>query len=427
MDSQLPPLRLLRNVILQKRIFDIDRQLPLMLMSEIPPLMVENKRICICVGSRHIEQQVPVLKHLIRYLQTLSAQVFVVPAMGSHGGATSIGQQQVLASYGITEQAMGVPVISEIVPDAISVDSPSLRKAGLKELYVDHHAMHADGIILINRVKPHTSFTGRIQSGLCKMCCIGLGKAKGAAAYHRVFDVLGFSKALPLIVEEVIAKAPILGGLALVENGVGDIAHIAVLQANRFLEKEPGLLAMAIEQMPSIPISKSDLLIVDEIGKGVSGSGMDTNIIGKKRDIFSFLPKCIYARRLAEGSAGNAVGMGLADVVHSQLVAQVDFPASYINAETSLSPGSVKIPITYSSDREAWEALFRLSGHADMEDLSVVWIRNTSDLRYVLTNCSCPKTWEVIAEGITISVDDEGDFPDFIEIVKHNTGVTFYA
>lgn len=423
MDSQLPTFRLLRNEILQKRVFDIDRQLPLMLIREIPPLMVENRRICVCVGSRYIKQQIPVLKHLIRYLRTLSAQVFVIPAMGSHGGATSIGQQQVLASYGITEQTMGVPVISEIIPDAIPIDSPLLREAGLKELYVDHHAMQADGIILINRVKPHTSFAGRLQSGLCKMCCIGLGKAKGAAVYHRVFDTLGFPKALPLIVEEVITKAPILGGLALVENGVGDIAHIAVLQANRFLEKEPGLLAMAIEQMPSIPISKSDLLIVDEIGKDVSGSGMDTNIIGIKRDIFSFQPKCIYARRLAEGSDGNAVGMGLADVVHSQLVAQVNFPASYINAETSLSPSSVKIPITYSSDREAWEALLRLSGHADTEGLCVVWIHNTSDLRYILTNCSCPKTWEVIAEGITISVDDEGNFPDFIELIECNTGV----
>ena len=427
MEIQLPALKLLRNDTLQKDIYDVDTQLPLSLVREIPPLAVRNKRICICVGSRFIKQQVPVLKHLIRYLQTQSAKVIIIPAMGSHGGATSTGQRKVLASYGITEQVMGVPIISEIVPDSLPVDNPVLKEVGLKELYIDHHALQSDGIILINRVKPHTSFAGQIQSGLCKMCCIGLGKARGAAVYHQVFDVLEFSKALPLIVGEVIAKAPVLGGLALVENGVGDIAHVAVLRANQFLDEEPGLLAMAIEQMPFIPISKSDLLIVDEIGKGVSGSGMDTNIIGKKRDIFNFQPKLIYARRLAEGSAGNAVGMGLADVVHTQLVNQVDFPASYINAETSLSPGSVKIPITYASDQKAWDALLRLSGHTETKTPSVVWIHNTSDLRFILTNCSYPKTWQLIAESIAVSADGEGNLPDFTEIVQRYTGVEFYA
>jgi hypothetical protein len=423
----LPALQLLRNDTLRKDIYDVDTQLPLALVREIPPFAVRNKRICICVGSRFIKQQVPILEHLVRYLETQSAKIIIIPVMGSHGGATSTGQQKVLASYGITEQTMGVPIISEIVPDSLPVDNPVLKEVGLKELYVDHHALQSDGIILINRVKPHTSFAGPIQSGLCKMCCIGLGKARGAAAYHQVFDALGFSEALPLIVSELIAKIPVLGGLALVENGVGDIAHVAVLRADQFLEEEPGLLKMAIEQMPSIPILKSDLLLVDEIGKGVSGSGMDTNIIGKKQDIFAFQPKLIYARRLAEGSAGNAVGMGLADVVHTKLVEQVDFPASYINAETSLSPGSVKIPITYASDQKAWDALLRLCGHAETKAPRVVWIRNTSDLRFILTNCPCPETWHQVADSITVSMDAEGNLPDFTEIVQRYTGEVSYA
>ncbi|PKL25969.1 MAG: hypothetical protein CVU90_15470 [Firmicutes bacterium HGW-Firmicutes-15] len=342
--------------------------------------------------------------------------------MGSHGGASSKGQRDILSSYGITEETMKVPIISEVEPETMPIQNEILIKHGLSSLYVDRHALQADGIILINRIKPHTSFPGPIQSGLCKMCCIGLGKAKGASAYHRLFDSYGFTHAIPLLLEEIIANVPILAGVAMIENGENNVADIAVLKPSQFLVEEPRLLLKAIEFMPSIPLSASDVLIVDEIGKGVSGSGMDTNIIGLKRDVFTFKTRIVYARSMADGSGGNAVGMGLADVIHKKLLEKVDFPVSYVNAETSLSPNSVKIPITYASDEEAWAAILRLTGFTDTEYPKIIWIRNTSELQYILTNSPEMIPDEDLDGPLEFTFDEDGNLPDFSVLVGYFQG-----
>lgn len=418
MEHRLPPLRLLKNIALKTQTYDLAQELPSELTSAFSDQELNGKHICICVGSRYIKEQLPVLKTLINFLKTKSAEVTIIPAMGSHGGATSEGQLHVLASYGVTEETMGVPIFSDVIPIALPIENKTLNQADLHNIFIDRHAMQADGIILINRVKPHTSFAGPLQSGLCKMCCIGLGKARGAAAYHQVFDTLGFSESLPLLVQEILRNAPIIGGIALIENGIANLAHVKVLKPEQFLDEEPKLLALAIEQMPHIPADTADILIVDEIGKGVSGSGMDTNIIGKKQDIFHFHPKLIYARKLAPGSGGNAVGMGLSDIIHANMIQEVDFQASYINAETSLSPGSVKIPINYSSDQRCWDALLRMAGHTETKNPTVVWIKNSGDLKYILTNLSCPTSCQIEQENLSIPFDNEGDLPNFLDIVN---------
>lgn len=413
MMKSLPPLFLLQNSALNTNSVDIDGEVPSLMKKAFSAFELQGKRICLCVGSRHIKQQAKILSHTIHAIQAFGGVPFIIPAMGSHGGANAKGQRDILASYGITEEALGVPVLSELEPASIPVQNTVLLAHGLSSIFVDRYALRADGIVLINRIKPHTSFSGPIQSGLCKMCCIGLGKAKGAFAYHRLFDSIGFSKAIPPLLEEIIANIPILAGIALIENGEGNITHISVLKPNQFIAEEPGLLEKAIECMPSIPISGSDVLIVDEIGKGVSGSGMDTNIIGLKQDIFSFHAKIIYARRMAAGSGGNAVGMGLADIIHRKLLREVDFPVSYINAETSLSPNSVKIPITYDSDKEAWAAILRLIGSSDSDCPSVVWIRNTSELRYILTNSPEVVPNDQKENMWEFTFDKDGNLPDF--------------
>lgn len=389
-------------------------------LQQLRPLLehsrVQGKKIGIAVGSRNIASECEILHILIRELRTYGASVCIIPAMGSHGGATAEGQSEVLALKGITERQLGVPVVSAMKPVRYMCGTSPVCGGEVLDIYIDAHAVACDAMILVNRIKPHTSFVGPIQSGLCKMACIGLGKAVGASYYHRLFSRYGFQHVLPELVARVTEHIPIIAGIALIENGTFGLSHIEVLPPQDWIEQEPRLLRMSVENMPNLPFGRIDMLIIDEIGKAVSGSGMDTNVVGLKRDIFSCEVGYRYVRSLAKGSGGNAVGMGLADVIHKRLLADVDFSVSYINAETSLSPNAVKIPITYGSDRQALESLFRMGGFEEGEKPIVVWIRNTSDLQYIVTNVPSVSNPEV-GKPLVIDFDRHGNLPNFAQLI----------
>ena len=238
------------------------------------PFIKPGATITLAVGSRGIRNLTLVVKEVAEFIRKNRAYPVIVPAMGSHGGATAEGQAEVLAGYGITEESTGAPVRSSMeVVELPRVDSPV-------PVFMDKNAYNSDGVILINRVKPHTDFHGKYESGLIKMAVIGLGKEKQASAVHR-YGVYGLSVMVPLIAKQVLSSGKIIGGIALVENAYDETMLLRALLANELLEEEPGLLEIARKNIASLPVDDIDVLIIDRMGKDISGVGIDPNIIGR--------------------------------------------------------------------------------------------------------------------------------------------------
>lgn len=348
----------------------------------IPP----GSRIAIAVGSRGIAHLDRMVGELVAWLGSRGASPFIVPAMGSHGGATAEGQRKVLESYGITEAGVGAPIVS-------SMRTVSLPQGAAEvPVYFDEAARGADGTILINRVKPHTSFHGAYESGLMKMIAIGLGKHAQALAIHNL-GVRGLREVMPQVARQVLRTANILLGVAVVENAYDETMLVKVIPAARIADEEPPLLELARAQMPRLPVADIDLLIVEEMGKNISGLGMDTNVIGRLKIAGQPEPespriRVIYARDLTPETHGNAVGMGLADIVTRRLFSKVDFAATYENAATSTFLERAKVPMIAETDRQALDWALRACGSPDPAALRVVRIRNT--LRLDLLEVSPP-------------------------------------
>ena len=336
----------------------------------------EGQRIAITCGSRGIDQYVPLLKTIVQYVKKRGAFPFLVPSMGSHGGATAHGQIQVLEGYGITEETVGAPVLS----------SMEVRRLGTTDrglgVYADKHACDADGIILFNRVKPHTSFRGQYESGLVKMLAIGLAKQKGAEATH----FLRYENMARNIVEAAkigLSRLRIVCGVSTVENGYGHLADVHVSLKNEILEREPEYLKDAWNRMARIALDEIDVLIVGEIGKEISGTGMDTNIIGRFHTTAADGgPKTIKlgALNVTEKSEGNANGVGLADFIPQHMFDQIDFKSTYINTLTSTEPNSSRLPMVLPDDRSVIQACVKLCGQVNPEDIRMVIIPNTKHL-----------------------------------------------
>ena len=310
-------------------------------------------RVAITAGSRGIQNIALIVGTMVKELQSLGAQPFIVPAMGSHGGATAEGQREVLAEYGITEESMGCPILSDMEPVCIG-NTPSGVPA-----YMDRNAYHADAVIVAARVKPHTSFRAPIESGLCKMMAVGLGKQRGAEAIHR----FGLGPVIAEIAQLTLATGKVALGLAIVENAAEETCHIEAVPPERILERDRKLLLLASSLLPRIPFDPLDVLIVDWMGKNFSGTGMDTNIIGLWRRIEGVKKKPYFKRlvvlNLTPESGGNAVAIGLADFTTRKLFKQIDFKKTYINALTANAPHVAKIPIILDNDREAIEVAIK--------------------------------------------------------------------
>jgi hypothetical protein len=327
--------------------------------AKLHPLLRPGMRIAVGVGSRGITNLAEIVKAVIEQLQAAGARPFIIPAMGSHGGATPDGQRDVLATYGITVEAMGVPIKASLEVRQVGVTAEGAA------VYCSVEALEADGIIVVNRIKPHTDFQGRLGSGLLKMCVIGLGKHAGAAAMHRAAARVGHERAIRGMAHVVIEQAPVLGGIAILENPFHETARIVAVPRAEMETAEDALIVEARGLMPLLPFEEIDLLIVDWLGKNISGSGMDPNVTNRwvqgyvgslvrEGPAAPFIRR-IFVRDVTPESHGNAIGIGLADVTTARLVRHMDTRVTNINALTSLTLQTAKIPIAFDTDREAIE------------------------------------------------------------------------
>jgi hypothetical protein len=335
--------------------------------------------VAITAGSRGIANMNTILAEVVAELKKIGARPFIVPAMGSHGGATAEGQKRIIEHYGITETAMDAPIKSSM--DVVEIGTTA---DGVPVL-LDRNAFEADHIIVVNRVKPHTDFEAEIESGLIKMMAIGLGKQKAADHYHNVFMDLGHYRVLVSVAREIIRQCPIAFGLAVVENQKDETEIIQAILPDKIEETERELLIKAKSYLASIPFDPIDILIVDEMGKDISGTGMDQNVIARTVIPYHQVPAKpkitrIFVRDLSAGSEGNATAIGNADFTTSRLVTKIDHPATYMNAITSSCPEAVRVPPYFESDREVLDAALKTIGDIKSKNARIVHIRDTLHL-----------------------------------------------
>jgi hypothetical protein len=336
------------------------------------------RSVAIAVGSRGIANLSQIVRTVVSVLRDRGMRPFIVPAMGSHGGATAEGQLQVLADYGVTEQAMGCSVRSSM--DVIELDRGDLPFG----LFMDRAASEADGILLVNRIKPHTDFRGAYESGLAKMSSIGLGKERQALAIHR-FGATGLRDGIPRAAARVLATGKIIGGLGLVENAYDETMVVELVPAGAILSREPELLEIARAHMPRLPVDDIDVLIVDRLGKDISGTGLDTNVIGRMRIAGETEPdrphiRTIVVSDLTDLSHGNSTGTGLADVVTRRLFDKIDLGVTYTNTYTSGFIERGRIPVVAPTDADAYACALRACGVPAPGTERIARIRDTLHL-----------------------------------------------
>lgn len=343
-------------------------------------------RVAVAVGSRGITGLTELVRATVRTLQAAGAAPFILPAMGSHGGATAEGQAALLAGYGITETALGVPLRAEL--EVIEVGTTA---AG-RPVVCSREAVRADAVVLINRIKPHTDFSGRLGSGLLKMLVVGLGQPAGAAAFHRAAAVHGYESALRAAAAVLLGRVPLLAGVAVVEDPRHRPARVEVVAPADFAARDEALCAAARAWMPRLPVEVVDLLVVDCLGKNISGTGMDPAVIGRMIHGYSLAADAppprpqvrrLFVRELTPESHGNAIGIGLADFTTTRLVRAMDRRATATNALTALSLQGAKVPIYFDTDREALAAALASLPDTPPSRARVVRIRDTLSLEWL--------------------------------------------
>lgn len=375
----LPAVFPVRQILNQPQIADpraaIRRQI---LESRLRQRVKAGARVAVGVGSRGVANIAMMASAAVETLRAMDYQPFIVAAMGSHGGATPGGQRELLASYGVTEQAMGVPVRTEM-------DTVLLGKNTWGEpVYWDRNAFEADAVVTLSRIKPHTDFHGPIESGIVKMLVIGLGKRDGAATHHR-YGVPGLRDMIRESVQVVLAKTKFALGIGVLENAADQTAAIQAVEPEDLLATEPRLLEQARALMGKIPLSKLDLLVVGELGKNYSGTGMDTNVLGRQMvegtpDMLVPNITRICVLDIAEESHGNAVGVGIADLTTKRLLEQMDHNITDINVLTSCFLLRSKIPVALPTDRECIAMGLRTCWQPRVEQVRMAIIPNTLEL-----------------------------------------------
>jgi len=402
---EIPRLIKVRQYFKREYIEDVEDRV----RGEILKLGISIKpgsEIAIAVGSRGIRNIDRIVKATVEVVKEMGGKPFIVPAMGSHGGATAKGQKELLEGYGIREEVIGAPIRSSM--EVVELPSDGL----VNRVFMDKIVYSADGTIVINRIKPHTDFHGDIESGLLKMCVIGLGKHKQAIEIHR-FGTYGLRHLIPLTAERIIKYGNIIFGIAIVENAYDETMIIEGVRPEEFEETDKRLLKIARENMPSLPVDNLDLLIIDQMGKDISGAGMDTNIIGRiyiDGEPEPEKPKItrIVVTDLTEKTHGNAIGIGLADFTTRKLFERIDFNATYQNAVTSTFVLRGKIPIIAEDSRTAIEWALRTCGPIEIENAKIIRIKDTLSLSEMYVSRS-------ILDEIKHRVEVIGDFVDICD------------
>jgi hypothetical protein len=359
---------------------------PLGLARRIKP----GQTVALTAGSRGIANIPLILRSTAAFLKKFGAKPFLIPTMGSHGGGTAEGQRHILESYGITEEFVGVPIRASMETVQVGVTAEGFP------VLLDRIASEADHIGVIARIKPHTGFHGPVESGLMKMMMIGLGKHAGALLYHRILLDHPFDTVVRSVGRALMNSAPITFGLALVENACDETAIVEGVAPEAFEEREERLLTEAKHLLMRLPLRKADLLIVDEIGKNISGSGLDTNVVGRKRAFRNQPPpsdipemRLIYVRGLSAKTHGNASGIGLADFTSTRLVEQMDYRSTVINCLTAGYPEGAFVPVHFRTDREVLDAALAIIGTRAPEQARILHIRNTMQLEEVDVSEPC--------------------------------------
>ncbi len=364
-----------------------------------------GQRVAVAVGSRGIQELETVVRTVVQHLRGIGTQPFILPAMGSHGGATPEGQTAVLAEYGITAESLGVPIEASV----------EVQQIGLTPENVDVHcsveALKADAIVLVNRIKPHTDFVGNLGSGILKMLVIGLGKRTGATCFHIAATRFGYEPMLRSLAKVILQTAPILCGIGLIEDQRHQIVRIASLPAEKLEATEESLFQEAKRLMPKLPFDDIDLLIIDRIGKNISGAGMDPNVTGRgvqgylssldQRNLPAPRIKRVFVRDLTPETHGNAIGIGFADITTTRAVKAIDLRVTYVNALTSLTPQSVKIPIHFDTDREALTRVLESLALDRVEDARVVRILDTLTLENAQVSENFAPLWKLRRDLVT--------------------------
>jgi hypothetical protein len=380
-DIPLPPVWTVRQNIVAPVLADVEgaaREVARALFAD--PRLRPGASVAVGVGSRGISNLVAVVRAVVDELKRGGCAPFLVPAMGSHGGATAEGQESILRGYGITPQSCGAPIRA-----TMEVQQVAALDDGYP-VYFDRNALAADAVVVINRIKPHTDFTGEIESGLAKMCAIGLGKRKGADTIHR-FGADGLRRIMPAVARKLTDTVNVAGGVAIIENQYGQTAEIHGLLAEDIGRKgEKRLLERARALMPRLPFDDLDVLVVDEMGKDVSGSGLDTHIVGRlympsipESEWHGPRVRLVCALDITDESHGNAAGLGLADMVTRRLIERMDWNATAINHRTSQEGGAYRgrLPIILEDAVSCVQAAIGMCGQGRPERVRLARIRNT--------------------------------------------------
>jgi hypothetical protein len=414
---EFPHIFRVRQIFSAERVGDIagevDRQLAgLQLARRVSP----GETVAVTAGSRGVANIAAILRATVGHFRKLHAEPFLVPAMGSHGGGTAEGQLEVLASYGITEESIACPIRSSMETVVVGQTREGFP------VHFDRHAFEADHVVVCNRVKPHTRFAGPIESGLMKMMLIGLGKKNGAEVYHRAIVDYSFAQIIRSVADQVFANCGILAGLAIIENAHDETARIEAVLPGEFESREIQLLRMAKQGMARLPFDRIDLLLVDRIGKNISGTGLDTNVVGRKFDDHKAAEgetprvKLIAVRGLTPETHGNAVGMGIAEFCKSALLRETDLAATRLNAITAEHVSAAMAPLDYETDREILEAALPAT-REDRRRSRLLWIADTLHLAEV--ECS-EAYWEearnrddleILTELRSLPVGEDGHLP----------------
>ena len=377
---QFPRLLVVRQKFPDRKIADVAAAVRAQLAaSGFAGRLKPGSRVAIGVGSRGIHNIATIVHNVVQYWKEQGMQPLLFPAMGSHGAANAAGQAEVLASYGITESSMGCPLISQL--EVVSLG----KTADGIEAFMDKAAYESDGVMLVGRVKWHTDFAGKIESGLFKMMAIGLGKFAGAQRYHAYAYRLGLEHVVRSVGRQVLKSGKILGGLAILEDAYHNTAKVDAVPVEAMEAREEDNLALVKSWMAKIPMDL-DILIMDEIGKNISGAGMDTKVANRgvqgEYNPWPNTPKFqrIFVRNLSEHTYNSAVGMGMADVVTERLVKRINWEPTWINSLTANTPAAIRTPIHFRTDRECLERIAPTVGRLALDEVTYGWIRNTMEL-----------------------------------------------
>jgi hypothetical protein len=404
---QFPRLMIVRQKFPDRRIPDVAAEVHKQLnASGFASRVRPGARIAIGVGSRGIHNIATIVRNVVAFWKDRGMHPFLFPAMGSHGAASAAGQADVLAHYGITEAAMGCPLISQLEVVSLGQTSDGI------EAFMDKLAYESDGVFLVGRVKWHTDFAGAIESGLFKMMAIGIGKFAGAQRYHNYAYRLGLEHVITSVGRQVLASGKILGGLAILEDASHNTAKLDAVPVEVMEQREKENLALVKTWMAKIP-ADLDILVMDEIGKNISGAGLDTKVANRgvngEYNPWPDTPRFLrlFVRNLSELTYNSGVGIGMADVTTDRLVKRIDWEPTMINSLTANTPAAIRTPIHFPTDRECLERFIPTVGKLNLSEVTLGWIRNTMELgRLGLSEQLRP----VVERNPSLEIESIGEF-----------------